>query len=86
MPSTASISKPCLSDDSRRFSFIVFASGHWIAMLTPTMIGISSSGTKPSGPPIMKITATKSSVKGKSEMVASVADATKSRTDSNSRN
>jgi hypothetical protein len=65
---------------------MVFFSGHWMKRLTPTITGISASGIKPSGPAIMKITAIYRNVNGRSEIVASVADATKSRTDSNSRN
>jgi hypothetical protein len=50
------------------------------------MTGTNANGIKTSGPAIMKITAMYRKQNGRSEMVASVADATKSRTDSNSLN
>ncbi|MNY55634.1 hypothetical protein D3C86_1916280 [compost metagenome] len=65
---------------------MVRASGHWIATLMIRISGISSNGTQPKGPPTAKITPTNSNTKGRSEMVARVAEVAKSRTDSNSRN
>ncbi len=80
-----SISTPCLSEASRRFSFIARASGHCTATLMPTMIGIIMVGIQPSGPPTAKITPANISTKGRSVTADKVAEVAKSRTDSNSR-
>ncbi|MCY1363741.1 hypothetical protein D9M69_505180 [compost metagenome] len=85
MPSIDSMSRPCLSDPSRRFSCITLASGHWMATLMRMMSGMDSSGTSASGPPIMKMMPTNSRQNGRSDSVEIVAEVTKSRTDSNSR-
>ena len=82
MPSTASTSTPCRSACCLKLLAVARRSAPWITVAISRIAGIANTSTQPSGPPMMKVIATNSTMNGRSEMADIVAEAKKSRTSS----
>ncbi len=80
MPSTASTSTPCRSAIWCICAAVARRMAPCSSAAPSSSSGIASTSTQPSGPPMTNTMATKITMKGRSEMADSVAEAKNSRT------